>query len=108
MLATIAALVDACPEIVAIELNPVRVYEQGALVLDARIRAAPPHRRAVSQRVDYQWNDGRNVSLGSRGLPCIAWLTAMPDTRFKAAQLAAPLLDWEPNQVSRRGGSRGL
>jgi len=52
-LVRIAALVDACPEIVEIDLNPVRVYEQGALVLDARMRVAAPHRSAVSQRVDY-------------------------------------------------------
>ena len=52
-LVKIAALVDACPEIVEIDLNPVRVYEQGSLVLDARMRVAALHRSAVSQRVDY-------------------------------------------------------
>ena len=40
-------------EVPEIDLNPVRVYEQGALVLDARMRVAAPHRNAVSQRVDY-------------------------------------------------------
>jgi acetate---CoA ligase (ADP-forming) len=49
----LSALVDACPEIVEMDLNPVRVYQEGALVLDARIRVAPLNRRPPSGRVDY-------------------------------------------------------
>ena len=53
ILVRVSALVDAMPEIVEMDLNPVRVYAQGALVLDARIRVAPLGGRPPSRRVDY-------------------------------------------------------
>ena len=53
VLTRVSALVEACPEIAEMDLNPVRVYAEGARVLDARIRVAPLHRGPVSRRVDY-------------------------------------------------------
>ena len=53
ILVRLGALVDACPEISEMDLNPVRVYATGALVLDARIRVAPLGRGPGSRRVDY-------------------------------------------------------
>jgi acyl-CoA synthetase (NDP forming) len=53
VLTRLGALVDACPEISEMDLNPVRVYASGALVLDARIRVAALTRGPGSQRVDY-------------------------------------------------------
>jgi acetyl coenzyme A synthetase (ADP forming)-like protein len=47
-----ALLVDGCPEIAELDLNPVRVYAAGARVLDARIRVAEPPTRA-SRKIDY-------------------------------------------------------
>jgi len=37
----VAALVDDLPEIVELDLNPVRVHERGATLVDARIRVTP-------------------------------------------------------------------
>jgi acyl-CoA synthetase (NDP forming) len=53
VLARVSELVDTCPEIAEMDLNPVRVYQEGALVLDARIRLASLHTRRPSRRVDY-------------------------------------------------------
>jgi acyl-CoA synthetase (NDP forming) len=48
----VSRLVTACPEIVELDLNPVRVYASGALVLDARVRVAPVVARP-STRLEY-------------------------------------------------------
>jgi acetyl coenzyme A synthetase (ADP forming)-like protein len=53
VLARVSELVDTCPEIAEMDLNPVRVYQEGALVLDARIKLASLHTRRPSRRVDY-------------------------------------------------------
>jgi acyl-CoA synthetase (NDP forming) len=39
LLANVADMVTAHPEIQELDLNPVRVYDKGVLVLDARILA---------------------------------------------------------------------
>lgn len=52
VLLAVSALVDGCPEIRELDLNPVRVYERGALVLDARIRLGTPYGPPPG-RVDY-------------------------------------------------------
>jgi acyl-CoA synthetase (NDP forming) len=47
----VAALLDACPEIHELDINPITVHERGAIALDARIRVAalppPPRTRRV-------------------------------------------------------------
>jgi len=46
----VSALLDACPEVREMDLNPVKILEKGAAVLDARVRVdlrptLPPSRR---------------------------------------------------------------
>jgi len=46
----VSALLEICPEIRELDINPLKVLEQGALVVDARVRVeamkhAPPSRR---------------------------------------------------------------
>ncbi len=52
ILLRVSALLDACPEIQEMDLNPVKVFESGARVVDFRIRvgrrAVPPRSRRVS------------------------------------------------------------
>jgi hypothetical protein len=38
----VAALLDACPEIQELDINPINVLRQGVAALDVRIRVAPP------------------------------------------------------------------
>jgi acetyltransferase len=50
LLLRLSALVDACPEVREMDLNPVKVLERGARVVDARVRVErkavlPPSRR---------------------------------------------------------------
>ena len=50
LLLRLSALVDACPEVREMDLNPVKVLSRGVAVLDARVRVertapAPPSRR---------------------------------------------------------------
>jgi acetyl coenzyme A synthetase (ADP forming)-like protein len=52
LLLHVSALVEHCPEVREMDLNPVKVLEKGALTVDARVRigwrpAAPPSRRIV-------------------------------------------------------------
>ncbi|HEY6928508.1 MAG TPA: acetate--CoA ligase family protein, partial [Thermoanaerobaculia bacterium] len=52
LLLRVSALVEHCPEVREMDLNPVKVLERGALVVDARVRigrrpATPPSRRVV-------------------------------------------------------------
>ena len=46
----VSAMLEVCPEVREMDLNPVKVLEKGAVVVDARVRvgrraAAPPSRR---------------------------------------------------------------
>ena len=50
LLLRLSALVEACPEVREMDLNPVKVLAQGVRVLDARVRVEkrpplPPSRR---------------------------------------------------------------
>jgi acyl-CoA synthetase (NDP forming) len=49
VLLRISALIEACPDILELDINPLKVLPQGACVIDARIRvghiAVPPSRR---------------------------------------------------------------
>lgn len=49
----VAALLDACPEIHEMDINPIRVRDSGAAVLDARIRVDAPVRPRPTRRVRY-------------------------------------------------------
>jgi acyl-CoA synthetase (NDP forming) len=49
----VSALVDVCPEIQELDINPLRVLPKGARALDVRVRAAMPRPRPVSRRVAY-------------------------------------------------------
>jgi acetyl coenzyme A synthetase (ADP forming)-like protein len=49
----VSALLEACPEIQELDLNPVRVLPRGILVLDARVRVARIAPHAPSRRVWY-------------------------------------------------------
>jgi acyl-CoA synthetase (NDP forming) len=51
VLLRISALIDACPEILELDINPLKVLPQGICAIDARIRvghiAVPPSRRVI-------------------------------------------------------------
>jgi acetyl coenzyme A synthetase (ADP forming)-like protein len=49
----ISALVDACPEIAELDINPVKVLGQGACAVDVRIRVERERPRPASRRVQY-------------------------------------------------------
>jgi len=53
MLLRVSALVDCCPEIVELDLNPVMVTPSGAQVADARIRVERGSVPAPSRRIRY-------------------------------------------------------
>lgn len=49
----VVGLLDACPEIRELDINPVNVLTQGLAVLDVRIRVAPVPPPARSRKVRY-------------------------------------------------------
>ncbi|HET8798939.1 MAG TPA: GNAT family N-acetyltransferase [Thermoanaerobaculia bacterium] len=49
----LSALLDVCPEIREIDLNPLKVLERGVSAVDARIRVAPAAAGAPSRRIAY-------------------------------------------------------
>ena len=49
----VSALVDACPEILEMDLNPVKVLTRGTRILDARIRVQKRPTPPVSRRISY-------------------------------------------------------
>jgi acyl-CoA synthetase (NDP forming) len=53
VLLRISALVAECPEIHELDINPVKVFEAGARVLDARVRVEHPALQPRTRRVDY-------------------------------------------------------
>jgi len=53
LLLRVSALVDACPEVREMDLNPVKVLSRGARVLDARIRVERRPPPARSRRIVY-------------------------------------------------------
>ncbi|HYI07581.1 MAG TPA: GNAT family N-acetyltransferase [Thermoanaerobaculia bacterium] len=52
-LARVSALISICPEIQELDLNPVKVLERGAVVVDARIRVERCERAQPSRRIAY-------------------------------------------------------
>ena len=53
LLLSISQLLDLCPEIEEMDLNPVMVLSSGATVVDARIKVGPPRPTARSRRIVY-------------------------------------------------------
>jgi acetyltransferase len=53
LLARVSKLADACPEIREMDLNPVRLFERGLTVLDARIRVATVQHVPSPRRICY-------------------------------------------------------
>jgi acyl-CoA synthetase (NDP forming) len=49
----VSALLEACPEIQEMDLNPVTVFETGARVVDFRIRVGRRPAPARSRRISY-------------------------------------------------------
>jgi acyl-CoA synthetase (NDP forming) len=49
----VAGLLDGCPEIFELDLNPVSVFARGAAALDVRIRVAPVRPPQLTRRVRY-------------------------------------------------------
>jgi acetyl coenzyme A synthetase (ADP forming)-like protein len=53
LLARVSQLAAACPEIQEMDLNPVRLFEHGLSVVDARIRVARPQHALSQRRITY-------------------------------------------------------
>jgi acetyltransferase len=49
----LSALLDICPEIREIDLNPLKVMEHGVSAVDARIRVEPNVAATASRRIAY-------------------------------------------------------
>jgi acetyl coenzyme A synthetase (ADP forming)-like protein len=49
----VSALLDGCPEIQELDLNPITVFARGVCALDARVRVASPPAPAPTRRVRY-------------------------------------------------------
>jgi acyl-CoA synthetase (NDP forming) len=49
----VSALIEICPEIQELDLNPVTVLERGACALDVRVRVEPAAARSSARRVQY-------------------------------------------------------
>jgi acetate---CoA ligase (ADP-forming) len=53
VLLRVSALLEACPEIQEMDLNPVKVFESGAKVVDFRIRVGTPPAPTGARRISY-------------------------------------------------------
>jgi hypothetical protein len=53
LLLRVSALVENCPEVREMDLNPVKVLPRGVRVVDARIRVGRPPAMAPSRRIAY-------------------------------------------------------
>ena len=53
LLLAVSQLLDVCPEIEEMDLNPVMVLRKGAVVVDARIKVGPLKPAARSRRIAY-------------------------------------------------------
>ena len=49
----VSALLDACPEIAELDINPLKILASGACAVDVRVRVEPERPRAPSRRVEY-------------------------------------------------------
>ena len=53
LMVQVSRLVDACPEIAELDLNPVMVLERGAVVVDARVKVSPKPAPPAGRRIRY-------------------------------------------------------
>ncbi len=53
VLLRLSALLDLCPEIEELDVNPLRVFRDGARALDVRVRVARPRPAPASRRIAY-------------------------------------------------------
>ena len=53
VLLRVSALLDLCPEVLELDLNPVKVLEKGARAVDVRVRVGRPPALPRSRRVSY-------------------------------------------------------
>jgi acyl-CoA synthetase (NDP forming) len=53
MLLRVSALIESCPEVREMDLNPVKVLSRGVCVVDARIRVGRPPALSPSRRIAY-------------------------------------------------------
>lgn len=53
LLLRVSALVESCPEVREMDLNPVKVFARGVSVLDARVRVGRPPAPLPSRRIAY-------------------------------------------------------
>jgi acetyl coenzyme A synthetase (ADP forming)-like protein len=53
LLLRLSQLVDICPEVQEMDLNPVRLFQQGLSVLDVRVRVGTTPPRQAARRVSY-------------------------------------------------------
>lgn len=51
LMVQVSRLVDACPEIAELDLNPVMVLERGAVIVDARVKVGPKPAPLAGRRV---------------------------------------------------------
>jgi acyl-CoA synthetase (NDP forming) len=49
----VSALVEICPEIQEMEINPLKVFEHGACAVDVRVRVGPHQPGPPTRRISY-------------------------------------------------------
>jgi acyl-CoA synthetase (NDP forming) len=49
----VSALIETCPEIQELELNPLKVFQRGACAVDVRVRVARPRPGPPTRRISY-------------------------------------------------------
>lgn len=49
----VSALLEACPEVQEMDINPLKVLEKGVVAVDVRLRVEPRPARPVSRRISY-------------------------------------------------------
>ena len=53
VIARVSSLLEICPEIRELDINPLKALEKGAVVVDARVRVAPMRPEPPSRRIAY-------------------------------------------------------
>jgi acetyltransferase len=53
VLLSVSQLIDACPEILEMDINPVLVLQRGAVAADVRIMIGPKAKGPAGRRISY-------------------------------------------------------